>query len=187
MRTLLPRPLQSCRASARQQNALAEFDLSLVNCLSSEYILCRQKNMLPYRIVPASRPRLSTFMLLLLGMFAVASHVVGQKPGVSAATITGGQPVDAEVIVTNTGKVAGDEVAQLYLKFPQANGAPLLALCSFERVHLMPRDLGMVTGLGDPIIAPGNYTASVGGGQPNSSAPTVSNKLHVEGMYSLPE
>src|SRR6185437_1467770 len=29
-----------------------------------------------------------------------------------------GQPIDAGVTVTNTGKVAGDEIVQLYLKFP---------------------------------------------------------------------
>ena len=66
-------------------------------------------------------------------------------------------PVVAEVTVTNTGKVAGDEVAQLYLTFPKVDGAPLKALRGFQRVHLdagasqklrfelKGRDLGMVT------------------------------------------
>ena len=43
-----------------------------------------------------------------------------------------------EATVTNTGAVAGDEVAELYLKFPDVAGAPLLALRGFERVHLEP-------------------------------------------------
>ncbi len=54
----------------------------------------------------------------------------------SAKAVTAGQPVDADVTVTNTGKVAGDEVAQLYLKFPDVKGAPLVALRSFQRIHL---------------------------------------------------
>ena len=43
-----------------------------------------------------------------------------------------GEPVTAEVTVTNTGKVAGDEVAQLYLSFPKVPGAPLRALRGFR-------------------------------------------------------
>ena len=70
-------------------------------------------------------------------------------------------PLDASVTVTNTGKVAGDEVVQLYLKFPDVPGAPIRALRGFQRVHLEPgasqkvdfhlnsRDLSMVTDLGD--------------------------------------
>ncbi len=117
----------------------------------------------------------------------------------SANTIAGGQPLDADVTVTNTGKLAGDEVAQLYLKFPDKKGAPLVALRSFQRIHLepganqkvhfhlTPRELGMVTELGDPIVAQGDYTVTVGGGQPGSGVSDVSKKLHVDSMFSLPE
>ena len=117
----------------------------------------------------------------------------------SAKAVTAGQPVDAEVTVANTGKVAGDEVVQLYLKFPDVNGAPLVALRSFARIHLeagatqkvhfhlTPRELGMVTESGEPIVAQGDYIISVGGGQPETGAPGVNKKLHVEGMYALPE
>jgi beta-glucosidase len=44
----------------------------------------------------------------------------------------------ADVTVTNTGKVAGDEVVQLYLGFPAVSGAPIRALRGFKRVHLDP-------------------------------------------------
>ncbi len=114
-------------------------------------------------------------------------------------TIPAGQPVAADITVTNTGKIAGDEVVQVYLKFPQVKGAPLVALRGFERIHLdsgasqkvhfelKPRDLGMVTEDGNPIIAQGDYTIAIGGGQPDTGAPGATGKFHVDGQYALPE
>jgi beta-glucosidase len=113
--------------------------------------------------------------------------------------IAAGQPLAADVTVTNTGKVAGDEVAQVYLKFPPVKGAPLVALRGFQRIHLeagasqkvhfelKDRDLGIVTEDGNPIIAQGDYTISIGGGQPDTEAPGVTGKFHVEGQIDLPE
>jgi len=118
---------------------------------------------------------------------------------ISSSTIAAGQPVEADVLVTNSGKLAGDEVVQLYLKFPDVKGAPTIALRGFERIHLEPgasqkvhfhlnpRDLGMVTELGWPIIAEGDYSLSVGGGQPGTGGPGVNGKFHVDGTYALPE
>jgi len=114
-------------------------------------------------------------------------------------TVAAGQPVGADVTVTNTGKLAGDEVVQLYLKFPEVKGAPRMALRGFERVHLdagasqkvhfnlKPRDMGTVTEDGNPIVAQGEYTISIGGGQPNTEAPGATGKFHVDGQYALPE
>jgi len=114
-------------------------------------------------------------------------------------TVNAGAPVDADVTVTNTGKVAGDEVVELYLKFPQVAGAPDIALRGFQRIHLAPgasqkvhfelknRDLGMVTADGHPIIAGGNYTISIGGGQPDTGAPVVTGHFHIDGRLALPE
>jgi beta-glucosidase len=45
----------------------------------------------------------------------------------------------------------------------------------------------MVTENGDPIIAAGDYSISIGGGQPDTSAQTVSGKFHVDGQLALPE
>ncbi len=50
------------------------------------------------------------------------------------ASVEAGGPLVAEVTVTNTGSKAGDEVAQLYLSFPNVPGAPLKALRGFQRV-----------------------------------------------------
>jgi len=113
--------------------------------------------------------------------------------------IHAGDPLDASVTVTNTGKMAGDEVVQLYLKFPDVPGAPIRALRGFQRVHLEPgasqkvdfhlsrRDLSMVTEAGDIIVAQGKYTVSIGGGQPETDAPSVSATFQVDGQIMLPE
>ena len=118
---------------------------------------------------------------------------------VPTQAVAAGQPVGADVTVTNTGKVAGDEVVQLYLKFPDVKGAPHIALRGFQRIHLEPgasqkvhfelknRDLGMVTEDGNPIIAQGDYTISIGGGQPDTGAPGVTGHFHIEGQIDLPE
>eukprot|EP01047_Picozoa_sp_COSAG01_P046257 COSAG01_NODE_4328_length_5129_cov_15.312724_4_plen_241_part_00 len=42
------------------------------------------------------------------------------------------------VSLTNTGAVAGAEVAQLYLRFPTSAGEPPLQLKGFRKVHLRP-------------------------------------------------
>ncbi|HZL27871.1 MAG TPA: glycoside hydrolase family 3 C-terminal domain-containing protein [Acidobacteriaceae bacterium] len=113
--------------------------------------------------------------------------------------IDAGQPLGVEVKVTNAGKVAGDEVVQLYLKFPSVKGAPLVALRGFQRIHLEPgasqnvhfelkgRDLGMVAEDGSPIVAEGDYTISVGGGQPDTGAPGVAGHFQIQGQIGLPE
>ena len=105
----------------------------------------------------------------------------------------------AEATVTNTGKLAGDEVAQFYLSFPDVAGAPIRALRGFQRIHLdpgqstrlqfdlTPRDISMVTEAGEPIVAEGKYSVSVGGGQPNTGAPTVEGTFEVKGSIVLPE
>jgi beta-glucosidase len=128
------------------------------------------------------------------------SYTTFSYGGLSVPTlIEAGKPLTAEVTVTNTGSKAGDEVAQLYLSFPKVAGAPLKALRGFQRVHLeagasekvrfelTSRDLSMVTEAGDPIVAEGAYTVSVGGGQPNTGAPVVTGSFTVKGTVTLPE
>jgi len=113
--------------------------------------------------------------------------------------VSAGQPVGADVTVANSGKLPGDEVVQVYLKFPDVKGAPQIALRGFQRIHLepgtsqkvhfilKPRDLGIVTEDGHPIIAQGDYAISIGGGQPDTGAPTVNGKFHIDGQVDLPE
>jgi len=116
-----------------------------------------------------------------------------------AVPIKAGEPLHAEVTVKNTGNKRGDEVVQLYLTFPNEEGAPHTALRGFTRVHLeqgeseavafdlQPRDLSMVSTNGDPMIAAGKYTIYVGGGQPRTSAQIANGSFVVTGEMKLPE
>ncbi|HEX2760007.1 MAG TPA: glycoside hydrolase family 3 C-terminal domain-containing protein, partial [Rhizomicrobium sp.] len=94
----------------------------------------------------------------------------------SAGTLQAGSNLGVDVTVKNSGKRAGDEVAELYLSFPQAPGMPVRALRGMKRVtlapgesrtlhfDLSPRDLSSVTAAGERIVAPGAYRLTVGGG-----------------------
>ena len=118
---------------------------------------------------------------------------------VPAAPINAGDSLSASATVVNSGPVAGDEVVQLYLKFPDVAGAPIRALRGFQRVHLNPgasqrvefklnpRDLSMVTETGDIIVPQGTYTLSIGGGQPGTGVPSAIGKFEVNGQLMLPE
>jgi beta-glucosidase len=113
--------------------------------------------------------------------------------------IKAGEPLTVKATVTNTGTRAGDEVAQLYVSFPDIAGAPLRALRGFRRVHLkpgeskklgfelQPRDLSMVTEQGQIIVAAGGYSVHVGGGQPNTGAASIAGTFRVNGTKVLPE
>jgi beta-glucosidase len=113
--------------------------------------------------------------------------------------IRAGQPLRASAVVTNSGKVPGDEVVQLYLSFPDAAGAPIRALRGFRRIYLppgaservsfdlRPRDLSMVTPAGDIVVPAGKYQLSIGGGQPGTGAPTLTGAFSVNGSLKLPE
>jgi beta-glucosidase len=117
----------------------------------------------------------------------------------SKAALNAGDPITAEVTVTNTGEREGDEVAELYLNFPTVPGAPLRALRGFKRVYLTPgesqkvrfelseRDLSMVSEAGEPVITEGVYSVTIGGGQPNTGAPNATGTFKVGGTKTLPE
>lgn len=93
-----------------------------------------------------------------------------------------GQPVSVKVTVTNTGKMEGDEVVQLYLTDEKASTPrPIRQLEGFERISLKPGESKMVEFNIDPrqfsminkrnrrVIEPGYFTVSVGGKQPGFS------------------
>jgi beta-glucosidase len=114
----------------------------------------------------------------------------------SAANIAAGTSVTARGEVKNTGAVAGDEVAQLYLTQPKGFQTPLRVLAGFRRVHLAPgessvltfvidpRTLGQVDAAGNRTILPGDYTVSLGGSQPGPATQTA--KFSITGRAELP-
>ena len=100
----------------------------------------------------------------------------------SSATLAAGKPLTVQVRVTNTSQRDGDEVAQLYLQFGGAAGAPGRALRAFQRLHLQAgesrtlhftlpaRQLSHVKDAGQVVVSAGHYELSVGSGQPQVTA-----------------
>ena len=92
-----------------------------------------------------------------------------------------GKNVPVKVTVTNTGKMAGDEVVQLYIKDEEASTPrPIVQLEGFKRIHLAPgeskevefelapRQLSLIGKDKVRVLENGWFTVSVGGGQPNA-------------------
>jgi beta-glucosidase len=104
--------------------------------------------------------------------------------------------MSAQVTVKNDGEAAGDEVAELYLARPAAQGNPVLR--GMARVHLAPgasqtvsfslspRDLSTVDQRGKRTVQPGEYSVMVGGAQP-SAAEHVTGSFAVAGSEAMPE
>ncbi len=116
----------------------------------------------------------------------------------STSSVAAGSPLVVTAEVQNISRVPGDEVAELYLKYPPAHSAPLLALKGFTRIHLAagesrrvtfnltPRDLSTVTEQGQRRVEPGTYSISVGGGEPVSGVAYVRGSFQIAGEMSLP-
>jgi beta-glucosidase len=96
---------------------------------------------------------------------------------------TAGEKISLKVTVTNTGKIAGDEVVQLYLKDEKASTPrPVRQLEGFSRISLKPgesrvvefdlesRQFSIINNKDKRVIEPGYFTISVGGKQPGFSS-----------------
>ncbi|WP_441603846.1 MULTISPECIES: glycoside hydrolase family 3 C-terminal domain-containing protein [unclassified Dyella] len=106
-------------------------------------------------------------------------------PSLSAQNLKAGDALDVAVNVRNTGTRSGDEVAQVYLAYPDAPDAPQRALMGFERVslaageqravhfHLDARALSLVDADGVRAVRAGRYALFAGGHQPSSGQPSV--------------
>ena len=109
----------------------------------------------------------------------------------------------ASVDVKNSGKMAGDEVVEVYLTHPGVDGAPVRALAGFYRVHVEPdatahvqitvpnRQLSVVDADGARKIVPGDLQLWVGGGQPvmrdGVKAAGVAGLVKITGEAVLPK
>ena len=96
-----------------------------------------------------------------------------------AKSVKAGEPVKVSVEVMNAGEREGDEVVQLYLTDVAASApVPVRTLVGFDRVSLRPREkrtvtftiaprqMSLIDESGKRVIEPGEFSISVGGGQP---------------------
>jgi beta-glucosidase len=114
----------------------------------------------------------------------------------SSQSIAAGASFTVNVAVRNSSVFAGDEVAEVYIQAPGANGKEHPFLAGFKRVHLAAgqtrriaipietRQLSRVDEAGSRRIAAGDYAISAGGGQPQFS-PGVHAILKVNGAKDL--
>jgi beta-glucosidase len=100
----------------------------------------------------------------------------------ASAKIARNKPVEVTATVTNSGKVEGEEVVQLYLTHPPKAGAqtPLFALKGFQRVKLAPgasttvrftltpEMLALIDAKGVAVNAAGPVKVWVGGALPSA-------------------
>jgi len=108
------------------------------------------------------------------------------------ATARAGAPVAVSVEVQNAGKIAGDEVVELYVKHVGAAvPAPLISLEGFARVSLQPgesrvveftlepRQLSTIQANGTRLAEPGTVVISAGGAQPGFAGPLAASTTAV--------
>jgi len=115
-----------------------------------------------------------------------------------SGSVAAGQGTSVSTTVRNTGKRAGDEVAQLYLSVPGREGAPIRSLKGYQRVHLAagetktltfqldPRDLAVADATGAMVASAATYDVWIGGGQPGTGAPGAQAKFRVTGTATMP-
>ncbi|MDF1550575.1 MAG: glycoside hydrolase family 3 C-terminal domain-containing protein, partial [Bacteroidales bacterium] len=94
--------------------------------------------------------------------------------------IIAGETPNIIVKVTNSGKVEGDEIVQLYISHPESNNkVPIKALKGFKRIHLKAgeskmvnfnlnlQDMAVLNSENKYVIIPGKLILSAGGKQPD--------------------
>ena len=112
-------------------------------------------------------------------------------------TLVAGDSLQVEADLENTGTMAGDEVAELYLKQPKAFETPRHVLAGFTRVHLAPhatthvaltvdpRSIAQVDAKGNRTVVPGDYSISIGSAQPEDSTQVLTASFKVAGTKQL--
>jgi beta-glucosidase len=114
-----------------------------------------------------------------------------------AKSVKAGDSIAISGVVKNTGKLAGDDVVELYLSQPQTDVSPRIALAGFKRIHLAPhqaenveftldpRTLSEVDADGKRVVIPGEYKVYFGGAQPDETAQPAAT-FRVNGTEELP-
>ncbi|MEN9382180.1 MAG: hypothetical protein RI940_1061 [Bacteroidota bacterium] len=97
----------------------------------------------------------------------------------SKSTISNNESLTATVTISNTGKMLGEEVIQLYVSHPNAgNDAPIMALKNFKKISLAPGErktvqfvinpemLNLINDAGQSVFVKGALKIMVGGSTP---------------------
>lgn len=122
---------------------------------------------------------MSTEPLFPFGFGLSYSSFAYSEAKLSKNTLSSGEPVQVTVKVTNTGKVQGEEVVQMYVAHrSDLFRTPLYSLKGFKRIKLSPgeaagvtfditpRHMEVVDPEGNRILEPGDYTVYLGGSLP---------------------
>ncbi len=112
--------------------------------------------------------------------------------------VKAGDSVKVSVKVKNTGKRAGGEVVQLYLKDDEASTrVPHWQLTDFRRVELQAgeqvemvfevpaRRLCVITDDGRTVLEPGSFTVYAGGSQPDALSAQMMGRATVSGKFEV--
>lgn len=115
----------------------------------------------------------------------------------SSEKIHAGAPLQVTADVENTSGIPGEEVAELYIAPPAADGRPVHWLAGFKRLHLDAHQVGRVTfdldarrlslvdAQGQRAVTAGEYSIFVGGAQPGDTDRGVTQKLTIDGMQKV--
>ena len=138
-----------------------------------------QSSSAPMKNVQVSQPAPEARQTLAQPLRAGDNSEQTQAPEVrNTQTIDGASSIAVSTHVTNTSKLAGEEVVELYISHSNIDGAPIRALVGFQRIHLAagasqtvsflvtPRDLSIVDPTGRRYIPAGPVELTVGSTQP---------------------
>jgi beta-glucosidase len=116
----------------------------------------------------------------------------------SSNEISPGAGLTATVTVTNTGKLAGDEIAQLYIRDVEASfTVPVLQLSGMKRLSLapgqsarvsfeiQPEQLTVVNDEGNRIFESGEFEVYIGGSQPDARSVRLTGKAPLKATFRL--
>lgn len=115
----------------------------------------------------------------------------------SKKNVSKNETVNLEVMLTNTGKMKGDEVVQLYISHEGIDYAPLNALKGFKRITLnagastkvnfaiSPDLLKIVNEDGNSVFAPGTVKIVVGGSSPGERSEELGAAKPAEAVLTL--
>ena len=108
------------------------------------------------------------------------------------------ESVDAEVTITNSGKVASDEVAQLYLTHQiEGKGIPLYSLKGFKRINVAPGAsqkvkftitpdmMKLVNDEGKSVLNSGNIKISIAGSLPSKRSEELGAAKPVDALLTI--